>query len=296
MRIGLQYVAFAWPQGSAGIASRVADIARAVDDAGFASLWVEDHFFQIPAQGPADDPMLESYATLGHLAALTERVRLGVLVSGNTYRNPGLLVKCATTVDVLSRGRAYLGVGTGWLRREHVGLGFPLPSVAERFERLEETLRIARQMWSPDDGPFTGKHYRLAETLCVPAPVSKPHPPILVGGMGERKTLRLVARYADACNFYVVDRGSDAVALCAKLDVLRRRCDEVGRPFDEIERTLLLGTSLAQRGETASELVAALREFARAGFQHAILMLTPGRELELVDALAKEVLPAVADA
>jgi F420-dependent oxidoreductase-like protein len=269
----------------------VAEIAHAVDETGFASLWVEDHFIQVPVQGPADDPMLEAYSALGYLAGVTRRVRLGVLVSGNTYRNPGLLVKAVTTVDVLSQGRAYLGVGTGWLRREHEGYGFELPSVAVRFERLEETLQIAKQMWSGSSAPFHGRHYRLAETLCSPMPVSVPHPPILVGGMGEQKTLRLVARYADACNFYIVDRAHGVAPMRAKLDVLRRRCDEVGRPFDAIERTVLLGTGLVAGGESASDLIGTLRELAAAGFQHAILMLTPGRELALVEALAKDVLP-----
>ncbi len=295
MHIGVQYVAFQWPSGSPDIASQVADIARAVDESGFASLWVEDHFFQIPAVGPAEDPMLEAYSTLGYLAAVTRRVRLGVLVSGNTYRNPGLLVKVVTSVDVLSQGRAYLGVGTGWLRREHEGLGFDCPPVAERFERLEETLQIARQMWSDENGPFQGRHYRLAETLCSPAPVSKPHPPILVGGMGEQKTLRLVARYADACNFYIVDRAKGVAPMRRKLDILRARCDEVGRSFDSIERTVLLGTSLATGGETSADVIHLCSELSAAGFQHAIFMLTPGHERELVETLATDVLPEAAE-
>lgn len=294
MRIGVQYIAFDWPGGAPEIAARVAEIARSVDAAGFASLWVEDHFFQVPAVAPAEDPMLEAYATLGYLAGVTQRVRLGTLVSGNTYRNPGLLVKAATSLDVLSGGRAYLGIGTGWLRREHEGLGFALPSVAERFERLEETLQIARLMWSEGAVPFRGRHYQLAETLCSPPPVSRPHPPILVGGMGERKTLRLVARYADACNFYIVDRRRGVGPLRKKLDVLRRRCEEEGRSFDAIERTLLLGTPLPTGGETSSDLIRVCRESAEAGFQHAIFMLSPGHELALAEVLAKEVLPEVA--
>jgi F420-dependent oxidoreductase-like protein len=186
--------------------------------------------------GGAEAPMLEAYTTLAYLAAHTSTVRLGALVTGVTYRHPGLLAKIATTLDVLSGGRATLGIGAAWYDREHEGLGVPYPSTAERFERLEETLRICLQMWDPDDnGPFEGTHYRLAETLCVPAPVSSPRPEIMIGGGGERKTLRLVAQYADACNLFA----STPEEVGHKLDVLRGHCDSVGRPYDDITRTLL---------------------------------------------------------
>jgi len=184
-----------------------------------------DHYFQMEFNGGAEDPMLEAYTTLGYLAGHTSTVQLGALVTGVTYRHPGLLAKIATTLDVLSGGRATLGIGAAWYDREHEGLGVPFPPVAERFERLEETLRICLQMWDPEaNGSFEGKHYRLAETLCVPAPVSSPHPEIMIGGGGEKKTLRLVAHYADACN---ISAKPDIAA--HKLDVLRRHCDTVGR-------------------------------------------------------------------
>ena len=181
-----------------------------------------DHYFQIEVIGPAQEPMLEGYTTLGFLAAHTSRARLGLLVTGVTYRHPGLLAKIVTTLDVLSGGRAELGIGAAWYDREHAALGVPFPSLSERFERLEETLQIVRQMWSDDDGPYQGTHYRLAETLCSPPPVSRPRPRILIGGMGEKKTLRLVARYADACNIFAFS----PEMIQGKLDVLRRHCDE----------------------------------------------------------------------
>lgn len=194
-----------------------------------------DHWFQMDRMWPADEPMLEGYTTLGFVAASTERLRLRLLVGGVTYRHPGLLAKTVTTLDVLSGGRAELGLGAAWYEREHLGLGVPFPPVAERFERLEETLQICRQMWSDDNGPYEGHHYQLAETLCSPPPVSVPRPRILIGGGGERKTLRLVATYADACNLV-----GDGTEIAHKLDVLRRHCDAVGRDPAEIEVTALL--------------------------------------------------------
>src|SRR5512139_1427218 len=202
MRLGLQIPRFTWPSGPAGIGTRLAEIARTADEAGFASLWVMDHFFQIRYVGEFDEPMLESYTTLGYLAGVTKRARLGTLVTGVVYRHPGILVKSVSTLDVLSGGRAYLGIGAAWNEREARGLGVPFPPVKERFERLEETLQIANQMWSENNGAYAGKYYQLAETLCTPQPLSKPHPPILIGGSGEKKTLQLVAKYADACNLF----------------------------------------------------------------------------------------------
>lgn len=235
IKIGLQVNRFLYAGGDAAIASSVATAARQAEEVGLASLWVMDHFFQIPPNGAAEQPLLEGYSTLSFIAGQTERIKLGTMVTGVTYRNPGILVKTATTLDVLSGGRAYLGIGAGWFEREHVGLGVPFPPVKERFERLEETLQIAHQMWSGEVKPFEGRHYQLAETLCQPLPLSKPHPPILVGGGGEQKTLRFVARYADACNLF--SRDLDAVR--AKFDVLRGHCETEGRPYDAIEKTTL---------------------------------------------------------
>lgn len=187
MRLGLQVNRFAQPGGDAAIGPAFADIAGRAEDAGFASLWVMDHFFQIPMVGPADEPMLEGYAALAFAAGVTRRITLGTMVTGVTYRHPAVLVKTATTLDVLSGGRAYLGIGAAWFEREHAGLGVPFPPVKERFERLEETLQIAHQMWRGEAAPYEGRHYRLTETLCRPLSVSQPHPPILIGGAGSKR-------------------------------------------------------------------------------------------------------------
>lgn len=222
----------------ASITPGLAATARAADEAGFATLTLMDHYFQMDQMAPATDPMLEGYTALGFLAGQTERLQLGLLVTGVTYRHPGLLAKVLATLDVLSRGRAVLGIGAAWYQREHSGLGVPFPPVPERFERLEEALRICRQMWSADDGPFHGEHYDLAETLCVPQPLQTGGPPILIGGMGEKKTLRLVARYADACNLF--DAGPDVIA--GKLDVLARHCADAGRDPATVQKTVITST------------------------------------------------------
>jgi F420-dependent oxidoreductase-like protein len=235
MRVGIHYASFSQPGGPQALASTLAETARAADQGGAAMVTVMDHWFQMENLGGPSEPMLEGYTTLGYLAAVTERVRLGLLVTGATYRHPGLLAKTVTTLDVLSGGRAMLGIGAAWYEREHAGLGVPFPSMSERFERLEETLQVCHQMWSPDDGPFRGRHYQLAETVCVPAPLQQPHPPVLVGGGGERKTLRLVAQYADACNVF----GESPEVVAHKLDVLARHCDDVGRDLAEIDKTMI---------------------------------------------------------
>ncbi len=239
MKFGITIPRFLAPNGVAGIGSQLAGIAQDADQAGLDSLWVMDHFFQIPPVGPAEEPMLEGYSTLAYVAGITERISLGTLVTGVTYRHPGLLVKTLTTLDVLSGGRAWLGIGAGWYEREHLGLGVPFPPVSERFERLEETLQIAQQMWSGVVGPYEGKHYQLAETLCQPMPLSTPRPRIMIGGGGEQKTLRLVARYADACNLFAMPGEEGLATLSHKLDVLRAHCEAEGRPFEAIEKTVI---------------------------------------------------------
>ena len=213
----------------------MAETARIADDGGVASFTVMDHYFQMEQAGSADQPMLEAYTTLGYVAAVTRRMTLGVLVTGVMYRYPGLLAKIVTTLDVLSGGRGRLGIGASWYEREQRALGVPVVPVPERFERLEETLQICLQMWSDNDGPYQGRHYRLAETLCSPRPLTRPHPPILVGGGGEKRTLLLVARYADACNLFATSPADVA----HKLDVLRRHCDDEGRDYDSITKTAL---------------------------------------------------------
>jgi F420-dependent oxidoreductase-like protein len=234
MDLDLHVSRFDWAGSPAGIGPGVGDLARRAEAIGVRTLSFMDHFFQMDWMAPAEDPMLEGYTALGFVAGRTERLRLRLLVTGVTYRPPGLLAKTVTTLDVVSGGRAELGIGAAWYEREHRGLGVPFPPTAERFERLEEALQICLQMWSDDDGPYEGRHYRLEETLCRPAPVSRPRPRILIGGGGERKTLRLVAQYADACNLMGTP---DEVA--HKIDVLRRHCDAVGRDPAEIEITAM---------------------------------------------------------
>ena len=226
---------FDWAGGPSGIAPGVTRVAREAEAIGVKTLSVMDHFFQMEMMAPASDPMLECYTALGFIAGVTQRLRLRVLVTGVTYRHPGLLAKAMTTLDVLSGGRAELGLGAAWYEREHRGLGVPFPPIRERFEMLEEALQVCLQMWSDNNGAYNGKHYQLAETLCSPAPVSSPRPRIMIGGGGEKKTLRLVAQYADACNFF---GGPEEVA--HKVDVLRRHCDALKRDIREIEVTALV--------------------------------------------------------
>src|SRR3954447_20388905 len=234
MELGIHYANFTYPGGAQRAAPTLLDTARAAEEIGCTNFTLMDHFFQLEGLGGALEPMLEGYTALGFVAGQTSAMTLGLLVTGVTYRHPGLLAKIVTTLDVLSSGRAELGLGAAWYEREHLALGVPYPPVSERFERLEETLQICLQMWSDDTGPYEGKHYQLAETLCSPMPVSSPRPRILIGGGGERKTLRLVAQYADACNFF---GGPDEVA--HKIDVLRRHCHDVGRDPNEIEVTVM---------------------------------------------------------
>lgn len=246
MRVGVHINRFDHPGGGSALGAELAAAGAAAEAAGVSWLSVMDHYFQMEFNDRAEDPMLEAYTTLGFLAGHTSTVRLGALVTGATYRHPGLLAKIATTLDVLSGGRATLGIGAAWYDREHAGLGVPFPPVAERFERLEETLRICLQMWDPaTNGPFEGRHYRLAETLGIPAPVSTPHPEIMIGGGGEKKTLRLVARYGDACNLFM----TSPQEVGHKLDVLRGHCDTEGRDNDEIRKTVVYSGEPAMTGD-----------------------------------------------
>jgi F420-dependent oxidoreductase-like protein len=289
MKIGLQIPRFSWPGSPESTGATLARIVRTADDAGFTSLWLMDHFFQIPSVGPVEAPMFESYSTLGYIAAVTRRARLGTMVTGVVYRHPGLLIKAVTGLDVLSGGRVYLGIGAAWNEREALGLGLPFPPLKERFERLEETLQIARQVWSGSTAEYRGKYYHLAEPIISPAPITRPHPPILIGGSGEKKTLRLVARYADACNLFA-RMGEDEVA--RKLDVLKRHCEDVGRDYDEIERTALIG--LPAGGVNASEVIHKCRELADLGIQHVIFNVADDYTITPLDTFGREVIPAVA--
>jgi F420-dependent oxidoreductase-like protein len=271
MRVSISVTNYSWPDGPGGLGPRLARVAGQADEAGVDTVWVADHLLQADPTAPAGDTeMLEAYTTLGFLAAQTGRVRLGTMVTGVTFRPPALLVKAVTTLDVLSGGRAWLGLGAGYHSEEAEAMGLSLPPVAERFERLEETLQIAARMWAGDETPFAGAHYRLQRPAGSPPPMRRPHPPILIGGTGERRTLRLVARYADACNLFDIPDGGRTVK--HKLEVLARHCDEVGRPYGAIEKTL---STRLQAGEPADSFVTRCRAAAALGVEH-LVVLTPG--------------------
>ncbi|TDD62248.1 LLM class F420-dependent oxidoreductase [Actinomadura rubrisoli] len=287
MRIGLQVPSFTFPGGSEQIGPTFGRIAREADAAGLHSLWVMDHFFQIQVVGPTDEPMLESYSALAYAAALTKRITLGTMVTGVTYRHPGLLIKTVTTLDVLSGGRAWLGIGAAWNEEESRGLGVAFPPVAERFERLEETLRIAHQMWKGDESAFNGEHYHLERPLNSPPAVRRPHPPILVGGGGEKKTLRFVARYADACNLF------DGDELPHKLDVLREHCERESRDYADIEKTSL---TFLPGAPSVDQSVDTIGRLAERGIDQVIFSQGAGQDLAgiLGEALAQtgKIVPA----
>jgi F420-dependent oxidoreductase-like protein len=287
MKLGLHYWTYSTPAEPAAIAPTLAETAVIAEQAGVASFTVMDHYFQMEAQAPAEEPMLEGYTTLGYVAAKTERMTLGLLVTGVMYRYPGLLAKIVSTLDVLSGGRARLGIGASWYEREQRGLGVPVVPVAERFERLEETLRICLQMWSDDNGPFDGKHYQLTETINSPHPLTRPHPPIMIGGGGEQKTLRLVARYADACNLF----GTSPTDVAHKLDVLRRHCEAEGRDYDRIEKTVLVMRPALVDPDAFLTDVAGYAELGVTEVQ-----TMPDRHpVEFTQGLAEHILPRLAD-
>ena len=287
MRLAVHYWNYSTPGGTERIGSILRETARVADHGGVTAMTVMDHWFQMEAHASATEPMLEGYTTLGHLAGVTERLRLGLLVTGVTYRHPGLLAKTVATLDVLSEGRAFLGIGAAWYEREHLALGVPFPPLKERFERLEETLRICQQMWSDDEGPFEGEHYRLAETICRPRPLQAPRPPILIGGGGERKTLRLVARYGDACNLF--DLGTDEVA--RKIDVLRGHCADVGRDPGEIDVTVTTPFDAAARPD---EFLEQMRAYAAVGVGQVWVNVPPADPTGFVEAVCERVLPDLA--
>ncbi len=288
MKVGLQIPDFTTPDGPGRLGPNLATVARTADDAGFEYLAVMDHFFQIGVIGPPEREMLEAYTTLGYLAGHTSRARLLTLVTGVTYRHPGVLAKIVTTLDVLSGGRGGLGIGAAWNDEESRGLGIPFPPVAERFERLEETLQICLQMWRGDESPYHGQHYQLERPINSPQALTQPHPPILIGGGGERKTLRLVAQYAQACNLFP---GPD---LARKLDVLREHCAAVGRDYDEIEKTCYFAYDVGPKGENAQQVVDQLGGLAEMGFQAAIGFVVGVWDVTPLEIIGSEVIPAVA--
>jgi len=280
MRISLGITSYTWPSGPPGLGIELAAIARAAEEVGLDTVWVADHLLQMDPASTADAEMLEAYTTLGFLAAQTERIRLGTMVTAVTFRPPSVLIKAVTTLDILSGGRAWLGVGAGYQEGEARAMDLPLPPLAERFERLDETLRLALQMWSDNRSPFEGRHYRLDRPISIPPPLRKPHPPILIGGMGERKTLRLVAERADACNLFDIPDGGDTIR--RKLEVLRRHCDAVGRRYDEIEKTV---STRLNPGESPDEFADRCRELGRLGIEHAVVITTGAWTADAVESL-----------
>ena len=288
MKIGLHIPDFTWDGGVPALPQRLGEIARRAEDAGVDRVSVMDHVWQIGPIGPPEHEMLEAYTTLGWLAARTQRVKLLTVVTAVVYRDPGLLAKSVTTLDVLSGGRAMLGIGAAWNEEESRGLGLFFPPLAERFERLEEALQIFLQMCSGDEGPYYGKHYTLERTLNSPQPLRRPHPPILIGGSGEKKTLRLVAQYAQACNLFP---GPD---VARKLDVLREHCAAVGRDYDEIEKTIQFRFNPGPNGEYVDEMLTELKRFAELGIVHAQGVVADAASIRPLELMGERVIPVVA--
>jgi F420-dependent oxidoreductase-like protein len=287
MKFGLQINSFTWPGGAAAIGPTLAQVTRTADDVGFDSIWVMDHFFQIRGLGPPEAPMLEGLTALGFMAANSERARLGLMVGGIHYRLPGLWIKATTTLDVLSGGRAWFGIGAAWNEEESRALGFPFPPLRERFEMLEETLQMAQAMWSGGSGSgeaFHGKHFTAMRLLNSPQAISRPRVPIMIGGGGERKTLRLVAQYADACNVF-----GDPTRIAHKYAVLREHCERLGRPYDEIERSTL--QSVDPDAQSVDQLVERFGALGAAGAQHILISVRGVNDVSRLERLGAEVLP-----
>lgn len=289
MKLAVQIDNYTWPDGAGRVGTTLAEIAAAADRLGFAAISVVDHLFQAAYVGDVTDPMLECYATLAFIAAHTSQARLMAVMTAATYRHPGLLAKTVTTLDVLSGGRAGLGIGAGWYEDEARGLGLPFPPLRDRFALLEETLQVCLQMWQGDERPYQGQRLQLERPLCAPQALTRPHPPIMVGGAGERRTLRLVARYADACNLYPTPD------LPHKLDVLRAHCAAEGRAYDAIEKTcMVLSVDVGQDGSRAGEVIERLRRLASLGIQTAICSVKDIYRIKPLEVLGREVLPAIA--
>lgn len=293
MHIGLQIPSFKYPGGTAAIRPKLKEIATTAEGAGFHSIWVMDHFYQIDNLfgEPYTDPMMESYTTLGYLSGLTEKVYLGVMITGVIYRLPSILLKMVNTLDIVSGGRAYLGIGAAWYEGEAKGFGVPYPSTSERFEWLEDTLQLAHKLWEGDEISFTGKHFSAPKMTNNPRPLSTPHPRILVGGMGEKKTMRLVAQYGDACNLFE----TDTATLQQKLDALKAHCQQLGRNFDEIEKTSLSTAHLTAGSDTVESVLSRLKTLSELGITHAIFNMPNVYDITPLETFGKEIIPAVAD-
>lgn len=295
MKVGIHVVSFGWAGGPEKVGSTLADIGRAAEEAGVDSLSLMDHYLQLGGMlGTAEDPMLEGYTALGFLAARTTTTKLHLLVTGTTYRHPGLLAKIVSTLDVLSAGRAKLGIGAAWYEREHRALGVPFPPIAERFERLEETLQIVKQMWSADNGAFHGRHYDLDETINSPQPLQRPHPPIMIGGGGEKKTLRLVAKYADVWNMPFNPDGG-LPTLRHKLDVLREHCHREARDFTTIEKSIMWVGASPTTPDTVAAFIDSMAAAAVLGVTDVHLMPFGHDPVGFVASVGEHVIPALAD-
>jgi F420-dependent oxidoreductase-like protein len=288
MHLGLHLANFTWSGGSTTFVDDLVRTARTAEDVGFTKLSVMDHVWQIGMVGPREHEMLEAYTALGFLAAVTEKVQLLAWVTAAVYREPGLLAKEVTTLDVLSKGRAMLGIGAAWNEEECVGLGLPFPATAERFERLEETLQICLQMWGDSVEPYAGKHYRLGSTLNSPQSVQRPHPPILIGGGGEKKTLRMVAQYAQACNLF------DSPDLAHKLEVLRGHCEALGRDYDEIEKTVMGPVDPGPDGQNVDATLEHLRDLAALGVTHVQMGVGDGSRTDVLELIGEQIIPEAA--
>ena len=268
MKVGLQINRFDYPGGEKNTGKHLKNIAQAAEKAGIYSIWVMDHFFQLSGIGDYKEPMLEAYTTLGYIAGVTEKVKLGTLVTGVIYREPAVLINAVTTLDVVSGGRAYFGIGAGWNDQEAIALGLTDPLHSKRFDRLEDTLKLTHQMWKNDTKPFRGKIYNLPEPHLAPQPVSKPHPPILIGGGGEEKTLRYVAKYGDACNLF----SADMEALKRKLEILKKYCIEFNRNYEDIEKTSLVRLSSTSIANDPKLLLKEANKLKKAGIDHIMIM------------------------
>ncbi len=287
MELGVHVSDFTYPGGAPNLAEDLSRIAAAAEDAGFTKLSVMDHVWQIRVVGPPEHDMLEAYTTLGYLAARTQRIELLAWVTAVVYREPGLLAKIVSTLDVLSGGRAWLGIGAAWNDEECAGLGLPFPPTAERFERLEEALQIYLQMCSDDNGAYEGKHYQLGSTLNVPQTLRRPHPPILIGGGGEKKTLRMVAQYAQACNLF------PSPELPHKLDVLREHCASLGTDYDAILKTVMMPIDPGENGEKVGPLLEQLHGLAELGVQHVHGSIANVSAIRPLEILGEQVIPQI---
>jgi F420-dependent oxidoreductase-like protein len=286
MRVGIHFVNFTLPGVPQTLGPTLATTARIAEESGVSVFTLMDHWFQMEMMATSQDPMLEGYTSLGFLAGQTSTMTLGLLVTGVTYRHPGLLAKIVTTLDVLSGGRAQLGIGAAWYEREHRGLGVPFPALSERFERLEETLQICLQMWSDDEGPYEGRHYQLAETICSPPPISSPRPRVLIGGLGERKTLLLVARYADACNLFAISPAE----IGHKLEVLDRHCEAEGRDPAAIDRTIL---ALSNPLDDVDAFLSLMEHYSALGVD-AVELMPVGDPVAFTTQVGERIVPALA--